>query len=58
MAGVFCEFDFVIKHIKGKENKVVDALSRKVHEMHLESLSIFQSYMRQHIVSNATKDCM
>ena len=28
-----CEFDFEIKHIKGKENKVVDALSRKVQEM-------------------------
>ena len=25
-----CEFDFGIKHIKGKENKVVDALSRNV----------------------------
>ena len=24
-----CQFDFEIKHIKGKENKVVDALSRK-----------------------------
>ena len=24
-----CEFDFEIKHIKGKENKVVDTLSRK-----------------------------
>ena len=24
------EYDFEIKHIKGKENKVVDALSRKV----------------------------
>ena len=34
------EFDFEIKHIKGKENKVVDALSRKVQEMHVESLSI------------------
>ena len=37
-----CEFDFKIKHIKGKENKVVDALSRKIQEM-LASLSIFQS---------------
>ena len=36
------EFDFEIKHIKGKENKVVDALSRKVHEMHVASLSICQ----------------
>ena len=25
-----CEFDFEIKHIKGKENKVADVLSRKV----------------------------
>ena len=41
-----CEFDFEIKHIKGKENKVDDALSRKVHEMHVASLSIFQSDMR------------
>ena len=35
-----CEFDFEIKHIKGKENKVVDALNRKVHQMHVASLSI------------------
>ena len=25
-----CEFDFEIKHIKGKDNKVFDALSKKV----------------------------
>jgi hypothetical protein len=29
------EYDFDIKHIKGKENKVVDALSRRVHLMHV-----------------------
>jgi hypothetical protein len=29
-----CEYDFDIKHIKGKENKVADALSRRVHELH------------------------
>jgi hypothetical protein len=28
------EYDLDIKHIKGKENKVVDALSRRVHLMH------------------------
>ena len=33
-----CEFDFEIKHIKGKENKVADALSRKVQEMHVHLL--------------------
>ena len=26
-----CEFDFEIKHVKGKENKVVDTLSKKNH---------------------------
>jgi hypothetical protein len=25
------EFDFEVRHIKGKENKVVDTLSRRVH---------------------------
>jgi hypothetical protein len=28
------EYDFDIKNIKGKENRVVDALNRRVHEMH------------------------
>ena len=46
MARVLCDFDFEIKHIKGKENKVDDALRRKVQEMHVESLSICQSYLR------------
>ena len=28
------EFDFEVKHIKGKENKVVYALSRRTHEVY------------------------
>ena len=36
------DFDFEINRIKGKENKVVDALSRKVQEMLMASL-IFAS---------------
>ena len=50
-----CEFDFEIKHIKGKENKVVYALSRKVH---VASLSIFQSDLRQQIVDHNVEDEM
>ena len=53
-----CEIDFEIKHIKGKENKVVDALSRKVQEIHVTSLSICQSNLRQQIVSHTAKDEM
>ena len=41
------EFDFEIEHIKGKENTVADALSRKVQEIHVASLGIFLSDLRQ-----------
>ena len=51
-----CEFDFEIKHIKGKENKVSDALSRKVQEMHVASLSICQSELKEQIVSHVARD--
>ena len=37
---------------------MADALSRKVHEMHLASLSIFQSDLRQQVVNHAAKDEM
>jgi hypothetical protein len=33
------EFDFEIKHIKGKENRVVDSLSRSKKVIHMEYLS-------------------
>jgi hypothetical protein len=34
------EYDFDIKHIKGKKNKVVDALNRRVHLMHATTISM------------------
>jgi hypothetical protein len=34
------EYNFDNKHIKGKENKVVDALSRRVHLMHATTVSM------------------
>ena len=51
-----CEFDFEIKHIKGKENKVADALSMKIQEMHVTSLSICQSNLRRHIGNHVAED--
>ena len=48
-----CEFDFEIKHIK-----VADALSRKVHEMHVASLSMCQPYLRQQIINHTAEDEM
>ena len=37
---------------------MADALSWKVHEMHLESLRYFQSDLRQQIVNHTAKDEM
>jgi hypothetical protein len=48
------EYDFDINHIKGKENKVVDALSRRVHEMHATTISMYQSDLKHQIIE-ATK---
>ena len=33
------EFDFEVKHIKGKENKVADALTRRTHEVYEITMS-------------------
>jgi hypothetical protein len=40
------EYDFEIKHIKGKENQVVDALSRRAHEVHVESINMYMTYLK------------
>jgi hypothetical protein len=36
------EFDFEIKHVKGKENKVVDDLSRSMKTIHLAAVSTYE----------------
>jgi hypothetical protein len=40
------QYEFNIKHIKGKKNRVVDALSRRVHEMNVASISMYCSYLK------------
>jgi hypothetical protein len=47
-----CEYDFDIKHIKGKENKMVDALSRRVHELHAIAISMYRTDIKG-IISEA-----
>jgi hypothetical protein len=51
-----CEYDFDIKHIKGKENKVVDALSRKVHELHATTISMYRMDIKDRILEAACVD--
>lgn len=48
-----CEFDFDIKHVKGKENKVVDALNRK---FHVDSISIRQIDLRERVLEVVASD--
>jgi hypothetical protein len=50
------EYDFDIKHIKGKENKVVDALSRRVHLMHATTISMHQSDVKSRILDVVVTD--
>ena len=51
-----CEYDFEIKHIKGKENKVVDALRRRVHELHAIAISMYQTNIKRKILEAANVD--
>jgi hypothetical protein len=44
------EYDFDIKDIKGKENKVVGALSRRVHLMHATTVSMHRSNLKRKIL--------
>jgi hypothetical protein len=43
------EFDFEIKHIKGKENRVVDALSRSLKTIHLAVVSTCEMDVRERV---------
>jgi hypothetical protein len=50
------EYDFDINHIKGKENKVDDALNRRVHELHAITIIMYQSYFKETIIEVAKSD--
>ena len=51
-----CEYDFEIKNIKGKENKVADALSRRVHELHATTISMYRTDIKRRILEAANID--
>jgi hypothetical protein len=50
------EYDFDIKYIKGKENKLVDALNRRVHEMHVAAISMYCSYSKRKFLEVVASD--
>ena len=53
---LLCEYDFDIKHIKGKENKVVDALSRKIHVMHVAVINTNTLYLNDNMIKSSVID--
>jgi hypothetical protein len=50
------EYNFDINHIKGKENKVVDALSRRVHELRATTINMYQTDVKRKILEAANID--
>jgi hypothetical protein len=50
------EYDFDIKHIKEKDNKVVDALIIRVHEMHDTTIIMYRTYFKDKILEAITME--
>ena len=50
------EFEFDINHIKGKENKVADALNRRVHKLHATTISMYQTNIKRIILEATNVD--
>jgi len=50
------EYKFEIKHIKGKENKVADALSRHANQLYMVAYSSYETYLEEQIKVVAKKD--
>jgi hypothetical protein len=44
------EYNFDIKHKKGKEKKVVDALNIRVHKMHAITINMYKTYLKDRIL--------
>jgi hypothetical protein len=45
------EYDFEIKHIKGKENQLGDALNRREHEKHVAAINMYNTDLNKIIVA-------
>jgi hypothetical protein len=50
------EYDFEIKHINAKENQVVDALNRRSHEVYIATISMYETDMKDKIVTTTNSD--
>ena len=53
---LLCEYDFNIKHIKGKEKKVSIALSRKMNVKHVATINTSTSDLKDKIIEASVAD--
>ena len=51
-----CEYDFEIQHIKGKENKVVDALSRNAKLNFIASINTYTTNLEEQLEAGIEQD--
>jgi len=49
LMALLSEFDFEIKHIKGKKNKVADSLNRSMKVIHLEVVSTCETDLKERV---------
>jgi hypothetical protein len=50
------EYDCDINHIKGKQNKVFDALNRTIRSMHATTISMHKLYLKRRILEAISID--
>ena len=50
------EYDFEIKHLKGKENQVANALSTRDHEVHIATINRYKTNMKDQIIATTNSD--
>jgi hypothetical protein len=50
------EYEFEIKHIKGKENQVADALSNRVHEVHIATISMYMIDLKDKVIATTNSN--
>jgi len=50
------EFEFEIRYIRGKENMVVDALSRRVQVNHIPTVSSYETDLQERILQVGKHD--
>ena len=51
VTALLSDFDFEIKHIKGKENRVVDSIRRSMKVNHLAAVSTCESNVKERVKS-------